>query len=274
MLNCFNCNHSLPAQSRFCPNCGARQPESDFVKTKENFFQVPKDIHQVKIDFINFFEEYICAVFEKKRLPRYLKELEQNPGFAALLEKQISKLVQGSYNDETAYKKVVNRNFEVLTLQFILQYGKSINEVLLNEAIIQYQWMEFSKDMIYRMTLDYLDFAHEPDILVYADLSLMPVDKLRNAWQTFLFPATNEKILIICDQTISGSFKEGFAVTENGIYWKELLSKPKFVRFFELETIRRTEDWITINGLFFNAGRSLNIKTLLFLQAIKRMIQS
>ncbi|MFK7933873.1 MAG: hypothetical protein AB8G22_10205 [Saprospiraceae bacterium] len=123
------------------------------------------------------------------------------------------------------------------------------------------------------MVFDYLDFQSEKET-VYTDFLSMPLDKLRNAGKSFLHPQKDEKILFICDQTLFGSVKEGFAMTEAAIYWKAQFQKAQAVRYRDLQTIERQKDWININEQFFNINPSLNLKMLKLLKKLQALHQS
>ena len=66
------------------------------------------------------------------------------------------------------------------------------------------------KPTLREMIFDYLDFDQEPD-KVFTDLSQIPAAVLQKAMKSFLLPGANEQIFFICDQTLFGSCKEGFA---------------------------------------------------------------
>ena len=72
--------------------------------------------------------------------------------------------------------------------------------------------------------------------------------------------------MLIADQTIFGSCKEGFSLTEKGIYWKAHFEKANKVFFQEITSIKKEKDWITINGHFFNVSPSMNIKMMKLLR--------
>ena len=77
----------------------------------------------------------------------------------------------------------------------------------------------------------------------------MPVAKIRNASQNFLFPSRDEPILVICDQTVFGSCREGFAFTTKALYWKAHFNKAQKVYFKELYENNRQ---IQVHTSFWN----------------------
>ncbi|NUO03787.1 MAG: hypothetical protein HUU01_24500, partial [Saprospiraceae bacterium] len=80
---------------------------------------------------------------------------------------------------------------------------------------------------------------------------------------------TGERIFFICDLSLLGNCKEGFALTEKALYWKSPLEKPRREALDQLFNLHRKENWITINDHFFNANPSLNIKLLKLLRGIQ-----
>ena len=118
------------------------------------------------------------------------------------------------------------------------------------------------------MIPDYLALDLEGE-KVYTDFLKMPLDKLKNASKSFLFPEKDEKILFICDQSILGSCKEGFAMTEKALYWKAHLEKARAVDYRLLDEIKRTKEWISINGDFFNVSPSINLKMMKLLKKLR-----
>jgi len=160
--------------------------------------------------------------------------------------------------------------FEDLLDYFLIRYCADLNETAFPEKILQYQGRSIEQIDLGRMVLDYLDFDNE-DETVYLDLITMPANKLKNAAQNFLFPQKGEHIYFICDLSTFGACKDGFAMTRDCIYWKLPLEKKQRVYYKNLEEVRRQEDWITINGIFFNANKSLNLKLLRLLKKLKEI---
>jgi len=74
---------------------------------------------------------------------------------------------------------------------------------------------------------------------------------------------------LICDQSVLGSLKEGFAFTEKAIYWRMHFEPARKVSYENISEIKREKDWITINGHFFNTTNSLNIRILKLLRKLK-----
>jgi hypothetical protein len=184
------------------------------------------------------------------------------------LAEEIQKIRQDKSNllkDENA---LLEHTFTELTADCIVLYCQDLNDVPLSENILQYQNITPENIDLSAMILDYLDFENESERIDF-DFIKMPVKRLQNASKNFLFPAKGEKIFFICDQTILGSAKEGFAMTEKAIYWKMQFETAQRVYYKNLQTIEQQKDWITINDMFFNANPSLNVKLLKLLEKLK-----
>lgn len=276
MKRCPNCRTQLPDEARFCLECGTPQ------------VLAPKPGPSLKINWDRDLAPQITALFfaalrervrEEHQSDQYalFSERLYESGFRDTLQRRVDQLAE-RLQTQLATAAISNGQaasrielfFDELLDFFIIRYARDLVEVPLPEAILKYHGLSWEQIDIFQMVLDYLDFAEETET-VYTDFLVMPMDKLKNAGRSFLFPEKSEKILLICDQSILGSCKEGFALTEAGVYWKAHLQKSRQVMFRNLQDIAREKDWITINGHFFNVNPSLNIKMLKLLKKIKRL---
>jgi hypothetical protein len=165
----------------------------------------------------------------------------------------------------------VRQQLEELTDYFIVHYAKSLNTIPLPEALLKHQGPGADDLPLETLIFDYLDFGNEPDEKVYTDFVKMPVQKLRNAGKFFLTPERrDERIFFICDQSLLGSCKEGFAMTERGLYWKAQLQTPNYVLYKDLKEVVREKDWLLIDGAFFNINLRFNIKMLKLLKRLQQ----
>lgn len=87
----------------------------------------------------------------------------------------------------------------------------------------------------------------------------------------FLLPKKGETLYFICDLSILGNCKDGFAMTNDCIYWKTPLEEKQRVFYKKIKGVKRQEDWITINGIFFSANKSLNMKLIRLLKKLKML---
>lgn len=274
MKNCHVCRTALPDNARFCYHCGAPQTAATAAPLRRLNYQgnLPKQIEE---QFFLAFRQRIEEEHQPNQLQVYSERMYQS-GFQEVVQRraeqlgaQIQMMTPEEKLNDTAINAFLENVFEDLLDYFIIHYCKDINQISLPEAILSYQGLKWEEINLFQMVMHYLDFAHETET-VYTDFLAMPLDKLKNANQSFLFPQQQERIFFICDQSILGSVREGFSITERGIYWKAQLEKARVVLFGNLQTIERKKEWITINGSFFNVNQSVNLKLLKLLKKIKR----
>lgn len=280
MINCSKCQTPLPKGAKFCFNCGAKQEKA------QTTYQ-PLEVNYA-LDFNQAIDKQIADLFfqalqtrvetehEANRYPDYMEVL-YNSGFRDTVQmrsQQLAEQAQALANTELAAEFKISNLLETayddLLDYFIIHFCKDLNKVILPEAILKYQYVQLHEIDLFQMVMDYLDFTRE-DETIYTDFLLMPIDKLRNAGKSFLFPEKNERILFICDQTMFGSVKEGFAMTDKALYWKASLQKSRAIPYTQLATIERQSDWLHINGYFFNVNESLNLKMMKLLKKLKSM---
>lgn len=276
MKPCPNCQTLLPDEARFCIQCGA--PQSLYSERGVPAL-VDWDEDIAPQITARFFTSLQDKVREEYGLTEHLPFSERvyESGFRDIVERraqQVGEKLETQLNLDAISLKTANKKvlalLEELTDFFIIRYCQDLLQVRLPESILKYQHLTLEEIDLFQMVLDYLDFAHESEV-VYTDFLVMPVEKLKNAGRSFLFPEKDEKILLICDQSLFGSCKEGFALTEKAIYWKAHLQKARQVRYDQLQGVEKEKDWININGYFFNVNASLNQKMLKLLKKLHQL---
>ncbi len=185
--------------------------------------------------------------------------------------RQLAEFIQGISGEKKEVEKqksaILHRAFEELIDYFIVRFCADLNETNYPEAMLKYQGLEKEKIDLAQMVFDYLDFENE-DESVFTNFVSMPAKKLKNAADSFLQPKKGESLFFICDLSILNSCKDGFAMTNEAIYWKMPLENKQRVFYKKLKEIKREEDWVSINGIFFNAGKSLNLKLIRLLKRL------
>ena len=280
-MKCNNCQTILPAGARFCFNCGAPQPPEPKREAKpppKPMVDLGGNIEQQLVElFFQALRRRVEEEHQPEQFQQYSERLYES-GFRDTVARKAAHLgealrsldAKGAATARETNRRII-RLFEEQLDYFIIRYCQDMNEIPLPEAILRWQGVEKDSINFFKMALDYLDFGSEPDETVYTDFLKMPVDKLKNAGKFFLFPQRDERILLICDQSLLGSCKEGFALTERGLYWKAQLQTARQVAFGALESVRREKDWLLINGHFFNANPSLNLKMMKLLKKLSRL---
>jgi hypothetical protein len=267
MKICPKCKTELPDVARFCFHCGEPQRVSSRSAPPEEPAWRDDPVTYFVEAFMKTLRQRVAEEQGEEHHPLYNERLYQS-GFRDTLQRRAEQFGQRAAGITDGRK--VRRQVAELVDYFQVRHCADLNQTPWSEAVLKYQGFSLAEIDLFQMALDYLDFAHESET-VYTDFLQMPMEKLRTAGQYFLFPEKKERILLICDQSIMGTCREGFALTEKALYWKAHLANPAKVFFSDLREINPEKDWIKINGQFFNANPSLNIKMMRLLRAIQRL---
>jgi len=309
MKKCNSCNTSILENARFCHNCGlhiisktitcpdcytSNPPNTAFCKTCGYFFsslKTPEESYDTKYSFNYretnsisgdlkkyFFIDFKVKIKEEQDLKKYDQYLDRfnDSDFGKNFNIRLNQLAEEVYSiharQETMYNQkidsYVSSNFTNLLDHFIILFCQDLNSTQLSEEILSYHDAKKETVDLQLLILDYLNLKDEKEDF-FIDFVTMPIKKLRNASISFLFPEKDEKIMLVTDQTIFGSCKEGFSITEEGIYWKVHFEKAKKVLFRDLISIKKEKNWITINGYFFNVSPNINVKMMRLLRKLK-----
>jgi len=280
--------------AKFCIECGNslfEKKKKETPKEEETIFNDPPpktekegpkgstysnaaEIWQLKQSFFDALKKRVEEEHPPAEYSSYVHRIEES-GFHDVLDinarniydviEQKKKIKDAQFKLES-YKYVA---FEDLLDQFIIQHCQDLNPIPLPEKILMYQNNE--QIDTFDMVLDYLDLENEPEPS-YLDFVKMPLKKLENASKRFIQSQKDEKIFFICDQSIAGSCKEGFAMTDRAIYWRAHLLKPQRIDYRHLISIVREQEWLLINEQFFNVSPSINLKMMKLLKKLQRTV--
>ncbi|MBR9919337.1 MAG: zinc ribbon domain-containing protein [Bacteroidetes bacterium] len=284
---CTNCGETLPEQAKFCPDCGeAVLPEGDpcstcgtinpkdaqscmhcgttFVESPPvaDVFEPPstEEIEQMLADaFMRELERNVVDQQDRRLVDQYFQRFHES-SFRNDLEKRLEQMAEPLARDSVS-ELPPETIFDIGDLVdfFLIQHCSDLNVVYLPEKMLKYSGIDGNQTDLYRMALDYLAFDHE-DVRIYTDFLAMPERTLKQASRSFLFADRNEKLWFICDQTMIGSGKAGFAMTNHSLFWKAPMEPPHVFRYGHSLTVEFEENWINLNGAFFDAGKSLNVR--------------
>ena len=264
MKNCTNCQTPLMDSARFCHQCGAR------VEVLSAGF-APPGPEDIAAHFFGVLRHQVSEEQDPELQDAYLQRFRESD-FGRIFDIRVEQLAVAAKDmadhhpsPREAITAFLDDALADLSDFFIINYCRDLHVVPIPEAVLKYQQMSPEQIDLFELVMDYLQFSTEPET-VYTNLLDMPVDKLRNASQAFLLPEKQERIFFICDLSLLGSCKEGFAMTDKALYWKAPLEKARKVAYAELDQIVREKDWLRINGLFFHASKTLNIRLMKLLR--------
>ncbi|MFK7808728.1 MAG: zinc ribbon domain-containing protein [Saprospiraceae bacterium] len=206
-------------------------------------------------DFLDHFDEAAKGIAEQS----YLLQADQSPNAARLVDQYLTeefeKLMaalqtkEGSDLSNSSNDQTDNSNPTTFDLE-PNEEEKSVANQQIGDLI-----------------LDELKLTEEQEKW-YADLDNMPETKLRNAFNSFLKADVSERIFLICDQTVFGSCREGFALTDRALYWKAHFNKSQKIYYNDISSVELSEEWLIINGKFFNASPAINVKMMHLLEKL------
>ncbi len=278
---CPNCQTSLPDEARFCFHCGAAQPPPPEETTPAEAPVIDWQQAlgpQLETLFSDLLEERIARIGSPDRLHDYREKLYRS-GFRDTVHHRIQQLTDEMEREQLAPNFSPTRSLSYLqnVLRdladfFLLRYTNDLHPHPLPESILRHQQARWATVDLNQLVYDYLALDQEA-VTYYTDLLKMPREKLRNAGRHWLFPARDERILLLVDLSLFGQVKEGFALTEEAIYWKAPLQPAQAFSYRDLKTIEREHDWLLLNGHFFNAAPRLNTKILLLLEKLAQIAE-
>ncbi len=308
---CPDCTTKLPIAARFCYVCGLPQEQSGpealetppsppleeqlelrdlseeetvpvkpstASNTTSQQTKSPRQTAQkestgeLRKGFKAFLSKRIEAYFGDHMVPKYLARLELNVAFQQVRDGSLLNLSRWLDGDPEARlaKKRKENTFADLAEYFIVETAADLNGQHLPQRLLRHQSIDWRTADIFRLVMDYLDFEQETET-VYTDFVTMPARALKNATRSFLQVAKDERIYFICDQSLIAQGKNGFAISDSGIYWKNVLQPPGAATFTTIQSLRLEQGHILIDGQFFNAGGNLNLKVALLLDKLRRI---
>ncbi len=162
----------------------------------------------------------------------------------------------------------VEEAFEGLLDFFIIQHCPDLNGLRLPEAILRYERARAEQVDMAQMIRDFLDYEQEEEVF-YLDFVVMPPEMLSNACKNFLFAGRKEKVYVICDLSLRGSCKEGFALTDQGLYWRMPFDKARQALYGDVRELKKNKEHLLIDGHFFTSNPSLNLKIFKLLKKLR-----
>jgi hypothetical protein len=199
--------------------------------------------------------------------------LEESNNFQQLRDGSLTNLLNWINGGERTYASVarrINDTMADLTEYFIVEVAGELSSNVLPQRLLRHQSVNWDTVDLFKLVMDYLDFEAETE-RVYTDFVSMPARALRNATNAFLCAGKDERIFFICDQSLISQAKNGFAVTDAGMYWKNVLQPAGSALFSIMESVSLGQGHLEIDGQFFNAGARLNLKMAVLLDKLRRI---
>jgi len=278
--SCPVCQEHSPLASVFCHHCGFHyegkttggkhyQPAYAFDYASEDLTE------QVRALFFRNLRRRVEDEHDIKRYSDYVERFYQSHFreiYSARAE-QIAKDVRVKWERFGSeglpeIDRLIDDSFEGLLDYFIIQYCPDLNGIILPTEILKYEKVSPGKTDLGAMIFDFLDFEREDEVF-YFNFITMPQELLANACKHYLSADRREKVYFIGDLSLKGNCKEGFAMTDHGFYWRAPFDKPRVVLYSKLQAVRKEKEWLTINGHFFTANPSLNLKVCKLLKKLK-----
>ena len=277
---CPVCHEPNPIASVFCHHCGFHfEGKNAAPKTYEPRFPLDFDPHtiteQVKTMFFRCLRGRVEEEHDPLRYSDYVERFYQSKFREVynIRAKQIAEdaMTRWERFGTEALPEIDNRieeSFDGLLDYFTIQFCPDLNGIILPSAILRYERAEPGKTDLAQMISDFLDVDREEEVF-YFDFIAIPQEYIANACKQFLFAGRREKVFFICDLSLKGNCKEGFALTDKGIYWRAPFDKPRQLAYADLQEVVKGKDWLTINGYFFTANPSLNLKLCKLLKKLR-----
>lgn len=278
---CPACQEQNPLASVFCHHCGfhfegkQRAGQAPYAPVYVLNFEGGDLGEQVRA---LFFASLRLRVEEEHDLTRYADYVERfyQSQFREVYRVRADQIaadarVQWERFGQNALPELdrrIGHAFEGLLDYFTIQFCPDLNAVLLPETILKYENAQPGKTDLGPMIADFLDFGREEEVF-YFDFVAMPQMVLANACKHFLFASRKEKVFFICDLSLKGNCKEGFAMTDQGLYWRAPFDKSRQILYRDLHEVRREKEWLMLNGHFFTVNRSLNLKLFKLLKKLR-----
>ena len=267
----FDRDDTAPAPRRPEP---APEPEEEALELQDIPDPAPEiTLPQLRSAFEDRLGDRLTAYFGADALPRYLKVYGSAENFHRIRDAGLQGLLRYLNAGPPPAAAAARRRGSViadLIEYFIVETAATVHEKYFPQRLLRYQGVDWTRVDLFRLVMDYLDFDDVDDI-VYTDFVSTPPKVLKNAAANFLHATRDERVLFICDQSLFGNGKTGFALTDAALYWKNVLQPAGVVTYTTVRTVEVAPGHLQLDGQYFDAGRRLNLRVALLLDKLRRM---
>lgn len=278
--SCPACQETNPLASVFCHHCGfhfeGKQRHGSVYQTMYVLdFQRPDLTEQVKAHFFRSLRRRVEEEHDIARYSDYVERFYQSR-FAEIYTLRARQIAEDASTQWQRFgqnalpdiDRRIDHAFEGLLDYFVIQFCPDLNGLILPEAILKYDSVQPGKTDLWQMIGDFLDFERENEVC-YFDFVAMPEAYLANACKNYLFADRKERVFFICDLSLKGNCKDGFAMTDRGLYWRAPFGKAHRVLYHEIHELRKEKEWLTVNGYFFTVNPGMNLKMCKLLKKLR-----
>ena len=253
----------------------ANEPEEepDYLHL-EDLSDAPQEVTpaELRSEFEDQLGARLTDYFGAEDLPRYLTVYRGAENFHRIRDVSLHGLSRW-INGRPPGGEVDRRKQRVmgeLIEYFIVEPAVGIHDGRFPQKVLRYQGAEWEQTDLFRMVMDYLDFRAVSE-QVYTDFVAIPPKILKRATDSYLRTSKDERLFFICDQSLFGAGKQGFAMTDAAIYWKNVLQPAGAATYTTLRSLKMEDDHLLIDGQYFDAGTELNLQLALLLDKLRRL---
>lgn len=274
-ITCPNCGTENPLDARYCVRCGHKlfelnqSPDDDRAVTPV----APPELEplptlaELQERFRRDFETRVREVNGKLKAYR---QRAVDSDFLETAENRFEQLLQEMPRIPAEDRdRRLDDAFSDLLDYFLLETAADLHPVTPPAAALTYQDTSLDAKNLKKIVLEFLQLVTEKE-QHFTDFVRIPEPKLRNARRAFFEVAEGERPLLLFDNSLTGSLKKGFGLTDRALYWKQHFQPAHRVAFGELEDLCAEGRPLKINGLFFDANRRVNLRMLYLLRKLRR----
>ena len=274
-LTCPNCRTENPLDARYCAACGyklferSQSPDAgrEVTPVEPPELEPLPTLADLQERFRREFEERVREVGGKLRA---FQQRAVDSDFLETAENRFEQLLlEGSRRTAADRRRHLDRSFADLLDYFFVETAADLAAVTPPAAALTYQDTPLRADNFKKIIQEFLQLDQEKE-QHFTDLVRIPEQKLRNARRAFFEVAAEERPLLLFDNSLTGSLRRGFGMTDRALYWKQHFQSAQRVAYSELDTVRAEGRPLKVNGRFFDANRRVNLRMLYLLRKIRR----